>query len=110
MPTACLKICAVCGLPESVMPGSVLLGNDLPGSGLPGSGLPGSDLPGSGMPGSGLPRSGLPGSSLPGSGLPARKCQEKYETAFDDSATVQGTFMNYNLTTVAAHLRAAALS
>ena len=25
-------------------------------------------------------------------------CQEKYETAFDDSTTVQGTFMNYNST------------
>ena len=25
-------------------------------------------------------------------------CQEKYKTAFDDSTTVQGTFMNYNST------------
>ena len=56
-------------MPESVLRGSVLLGN----------GLLGSDLP---------------GSSLPGSGLPGRKCQDKYETAFNVSTTVPGTFMN----------------
>ena len=61
-------------MPESVLRGSVLLGN----------GLLGSDLPGS----------SLPGTCLPWSGLLGRKCQDKYETAFNVSTTVPGTFMN----------------